>query len=113
MADRKSKCDMRSKNSLIWLKAVIFYIIFMSLLVHHYQVLFRKRVLIHGRGQLRDDQQQLVTVSSEPSRIVSLAPSNTEVLFTLGLGDRIVGVTDFCNYPAEALGKTGLVDFQR
>jgi iron complex transport system substrate-binding protein len=37
-----------------------------------------------------------------PQRIVSLAPSLTETLFALGLGDRVVGVTRFCAYPAEA-----------
>jgi len=36
-------------------------------------------------------------------RIVSLAPSITEILFALGLGDRIKGVTRYCNYPPEAL----------
>ena len=40
------------------------------------------------------------------TRIVSLAPSTTETLYALGLGDRIVGVTDFCNYPPEARDKT-------
>jgi iron complex transport system substrate-binding protein len=40
-----------------------------------------------------------------PKRIVSLAPSMTEVLYALGLGDNIVGVTTFCDYPAEAKKK--------
>lgn len=40
-----------------------------------------------------------------PSRIISLAPSTTEILFALGLGDRIVGVTSFCDYPAMAKRK--------
>jgi iron complex transport system substrate-binding protein len=40
-----------------------------------------------------------------PQRIVSLAPSVTEMLFALGVGDRVVGVTDFCNYPPEARQK--------
>lgn len=38
-------------------------------------------------------------------RIVSLAPSNTEILYALGAGDQIVGVTTFCDYPAEAKAK--------
>lgn len=37
-----------------------------------------------------------------PSRIVSTSPSITETLFALGLGDRVVGVSTFCRYPAEA-----------
>jgi len=39
-------------------------------------------------------------------RIVSLSPSITESLFALGLGDRVVGVTSFCDYPPEALAKS-------
>lgn len=35
-------------------------------------------------------------------RIVSLAPNITEILFELGLGDKIVGVSEFCNFPPEA-----------
>ncbi len=37
----------------------------------------------------------------EAPKIASVMPSNTEVLFALGLGDAVVGVTDFCNYPPE------------
>lgn len=48
-----------------------------------------------------------------PERIVSLAPNVTEILFALGLGDRIVGVTRFCDHPAGTAGVRkvgGLVD---
>jgi iron complex transport system substrate-binding protein len=38
---------------------------------------------------------------TKPQRIVSTAPSITETLFALGLGDRVVGVSQFCNYPPE------------
>ena len=37
-----------------------------------------------------------------PQRIISMSPSITETLFALGIGDRVVGVTDFCSYPKEA-----------
>lgn len=40
-----------------------------------------------------------------PNRIVSLAPNLTEILFAMGLGDRITGVTNFCDYPDEARKK--------
>lgn len=45
------------------------------------------------------------------SRIVSLAPSLTETLFALGLGDRVVGVTDFCAFPPEVASKTRIGGF--
>jgi iron complex transport system substrate-binding protein len=47
-----------------------------------------------------------VSSGEVPRRIVSLAPNVTEILFALGLGDNIVGVTSFCDYPAEAKKKT-------
>jgi iron complex transport system substrate-binding protein len=53
-----------------------------------------------------DDAGRRVEVVENPQRIVSLAPSLTETLFALGLGERVVGVTDFCDYPAEARSKT-------
>lgn len=37
----------------------------------------------------------------KPQRIVSLTPSNTEILFALGVGGRVAGVTEFCDYPPE------------
>ncbi len=49
-----------------------------------------------------DQMGREVAIVGVPERIISLSPSNTEVGFALGLGDRIVGVTEFCNYPPEA-----------
>ncbi|MBN1194600.1 MAG: ABC transporter substrate-binding protein [Methanomicrobiaceae archaeon] len=56
-----------------------------------------------------DDFGETVTITGTPQRIVSLAPANTEILFALGLGDRVVGVTDYCNHPSEtvAIEKVG------
>jgi len=53
-----------------------------------------------------DDLGRLVAINGTPQRIISLAPSNTEILFALGLGNKVVGVTDYCDYPPEALNKT-------
>jgi len=52
-----------------------------------------------------DDLGRLVAINGTPQRIVSLAPANTEILFALGLGEKVVGVTEFCNHPPEALDK--------
>ncbi|NTW71495.1 MAG: ABC transporter substrate-binding protein [Eubacteriaceae bacterium] len=52
---------------------------------------------------ITDDLGNKVTIESEPTKIVSIAPSNTEILFALGLGDMVVGRTDYCNFPEEAL----------
>jgi ABC-type Fe3+-hydroxamate transport system substrate-binding protein len=46
-----------------------------------------------------------------PQRIVSTAPSITELLYALGVGDRVVGVDRFSRYPAEALGKPKIGDY--
>jgi iron complex transport system substrate-binding protein len=48
-----------------------------------------------------DDLGRAVSVAKVPERIVSLSPSNTEILFALGLGDRVIGVTKYCNYPPQ------------
>ena len=50
----------------------------------------------------RDALGRAVIVNGTPRRIVSLAPSVTEILYYLGLGDRVVGVTTFSNYPPQA-----------
>lgn len=52
-----------------------------------------------------DDFGYRVVINHTPQKIVSLAPSNTEILFALGLGDRVVAVTDWCTYPPEAQEK--------
>lgn len=51
---------------------------------------------------ITDDLEREVPIPKELNRIVSLSPSNTEILFALGLGDKVVGVTRYCNYPPEA-----------
>ena len=50
---------------------------------------------------LTDDAGRELVLDAEPMRIVSLAPSNTEIVCALGACDQLVGVTDFDNYPPE------------
>jgi len=60
---------------------------------------------------ITDDASRTVTIKTEPKRIVSLAPANTEIAFALGLGDRVVGVTTYDDYPAEVTKITKVGDF--
>ena len=54
---------------------------------------------------ITDFQGRSVSISKRPERIVSIGPSNTEFLFALGAGDRIVGDDDFSDQPAAAKTK--------
>ncbi|MBK8582845.1 MAG: ABC transporter substrate-binding protein [Flavobacteriales bacterium] len=60
-----------------------------------------------------------IQVSEHPQRIMSLVPSQTELLFDLGLGDRVVGITKFCIHPEEwyrtkpRVGGTKQVDLEK
>jgi iron complex transport system substrate-binding protein len=56
-------------------------------------------------GDMTDMLGRRVGVPPHAARIVSLAPSITETVFVLGEGERLVGVTDYCDYPPEAAKK--------
>ena len=69
-------------------------------------------------GGVTDQLGRTVELDGVPQRIVSLAPSNTEILFALGLGERVVGVTEYCDYPEaakdkEVIGGFSTVDLER
>lgn len=58
---------------------------------------------------ITDDSKKEVTIPAQPKRIVSLVPATTETLYALGIGDRVVGVTKYDDYPQEALQKAEYV----
>jgi len=58
----------------------------------------------------RDQLNRGIDLHTSPQRIISIVPSQTELLFYLGLDDRIAGITNFCTHPAEkvkAIAKVG------
>jgi iron complex transport system substrate-binding protein len=61
---------------------------------------------------LTDDVGGTATVTAKPTRIVSTAPSNTQTLFALGVGDRVVGVNSLDDYPPEVADIAKVGDYQ-
>jgi iron complex transport system substrate-binding protein len=75
------------------LKNIIWVMIFLLILGY----------TVSSRGEtFKDSLGRKITLKGNPKRIVSLAPNITEILYVLGLGERLVGVTQFSSYPEEA-----------
>ncbi len=62
-----------------------------------------------GKLEITDLKGRVTTLDKLPERIVSLSPANTEILFELGAGDKVVGVTSYCDFPEQvkAVEKVG------
>lgn len=60
---------------------------------------------------IKDDAGNEVTITKQPERIVSLAPADTELLFAVGGGKHVVGVTTYCDYPEEVKSIAKVGDF--
>ncbi len=58
-----------------------------------------------------NDTNDVETKNETTLRIITLTPSNTEIIFALGLGEKLVGVTDYCDYPPEAEEKAKIGGF--
>lgn len=50
---------------------------------------------------ITDSMKRSITLTARPQKVVSVAPNITELLFALGLGDSVIGRTDYCDYPEE------------
>ena len=62
-------------------------------------------------GTFTDDAGRAISIDEAPQRIVSHVPSITETLFALDLGERVVGVSDYCDYPEEAKAKPSVGNY--
>lgn len=62
-------------------------------------------VFIFGAALVAAKLKQTTTIiaNSNPQRIISLAPNITEILFALGLADKVVAVSDYCDFPSQAV----------
>lgn len=110
----KKVAEQRNKQMIVR-TAMIFFVV--SLLI---MVSFGIGYYIAGQKQnpktgltIIDDMGRTVIIEKKPTRIVSLAPSTTETLFTLGLGNKIVGVDDYSDYPSETKQKEKVGAFDK
>jgi len=62
-------------------------------------------------GTYTDDMGRAVAIDQVPQRLVSHVPGITETLFALGLGEKVVGVSDYCDYPEAAELKPSVGDY--
>jgi iron complex transport system substrate-binding protein len=80
------------------MKKQIAIILFLFLLIILTGIFYYQRETILSQDSNQDQEKKY-------QRIISLSPNITEILFALGLGEKVVGVTRFCNYPPEAKEK--------
>jgi iron complex transport system substrate-binding protein len=60
---------------------------------------------------MKDSLGRTLTLKEPPQRVVSLSPGVTEILFAIGGGEQVVGITQYCNYPPEAQSRTRVGGF--
>jgi iron complex transport system substrate-binding protein len=89
---------MNSKN-LTYVAAVIIVAIVLSATFVYVNMNQANSVNTKENITVVDDEGYALNMTSYPQRIISLAPSNTQILFAIGAGDKVVGVTDYDNYP--------------
>jgi len=54
-----------------------------------------------GRASIKDQIGETIEFNFPPKRIISIVPSQTELLFDLGLENEVIGITKFCVHPNE------------
>jgi iron complex transport system substrate-binding protein len=89
---------MRNKN-IIYVATIIIIISIVSAALIYINYNTPKQTAAQNNITLVDDEGYVTNLTSVPQRIISLAPSNTQIVFAIGAGDKVVGVTDYDHYP--------------
>ena len=91
---------MKSRH-IVYIAAIITIasIVFAAFTYIHYTTASQSKTASQQSMSFVDDEGYVTTLTSIPQRIVSLAPSCTQILFAIGEGPKVVGVTTYDNYP--------------
>lgn len=81
------------------LYALILVVVLVSSVAIVYIYYFSQQSATQGPITITDDLGYVTTLDTVPQRIVSMAPANTQFIFALGVGDKVVGVTQYDDYP--------------
>ncbi|MCX8173926.1 MAG: cobalamin-binding protein [Thermoplasmata archaeon] len=112
MAENQKDGNLKRKYKII---GIIVILAILCIASAGYALLVTKELMSErekgGELTVVDDMGRVVKLSLPVTRVVSTAPSNTEILFAIGAGDFVVGVDNYSDYPAEALNLTKVGDF--
>ncbi len=106
------------KTKYIIMASVVIVLVISAALIYNYYAGQSPGSGVESLHNLVDDSNYVTSLSAYPNKIISLAPSSTEILFALGLGDKVVAVTNYDDYPynftawIEAKNMTSVGDFK-
>ena len=87
---------MKNRNLIIIVTAIIIIAVVSAALIY---TNYNPGTTQIGAYSVTDDEGTITQFDAVPQKIVSLAPSNTQILFAIGVGDRVVAVTDYDHTP--------------
>jgi len=90
---------MNNKSRIYVATIIIIVLIISAAIIYSYYNTNLNQTTTEKNITVIDDEGYATNLTSVPQRIISLAPSNTQILFAIGVGNKVVGVTEYDHYP--------------
>lgn len=90
---------MNNKSRIFIATIIIIVLIISAAIIYSYYSTTLNQTTTEKNITVIDDEGYTTNLTSVPKRIISLAPSNTQILFAIGVGNKVVGVTEYDHYP--------------